>query len=88
MLPVGQDKCQQMAGLHSTHPVFVPETQFTTLMVIELPFQMFVLKFFFFYLKQQVLGLVTSKPTEVIRASAFRFPELNRSLDFLPRETK
>ena len=78
-----------MAGLHSTHPVFVPETQFTTLMVMESPFQMFVLICFcFFYLKQQVLGLVTPKPTEVIRASALRFPELNRSLDFLPRETK
>ena len=85
MLPVGQDKCQQTAGLHSTHPVFVPETQFTTLTVMEPPFCIEVL---FFYLKQQVLGLVTPKPAEVIRASALRFPDLNRSLDFLPREAK
>ena len=39
-------------------------------------------------LKQQVLGQVTPKPTEVMRASALRFPDLNRSLDFLPRENK
>ena len=37
---------------------------------------------------QQVLNLVTPKPTEVIRTSAFRFPDVNRSTDFLPRETK
>ena len=39
-------------------------------------------------LYQQVLSLVTPKPTEVIRNSAFRFPDVNRSTDFLPRETK
>ena len=37
---------------------------------------------------QQVLSLVTPNPTEVIRTSAFRFPDVNRSTDFLPRETK
>ena len=37
---------------------------------------------------QQVLSLVTPKPTEVIRTSAFRFPDVNRSTDFLPREKK
>ena len=37
---------------------------------------------------QQVLSLVTPKPSEVIRTSAFRFPDVNRSMDFLPRETK
>ena len=42
----------------------------------------------FFILKQQVLSLVTPNPTDVIRASALHFPDSNRSLDFLPRETK
>ena len=37
---------------------------------------------------RQVLSLVTPKPTEVIRTSAFRSPDVNRSTDFLPRETK
>ena len=37
---------------------------------------------------QQVLSLVTLKPTEVIRTSAFRFPDVNRNTDFLPREKK
>ena len=37
---------------------------------------------------QQVLSLVTPKPTDVIRTSAFRSPAVNRSTDFLPRETK
>jgi len=35
-----------------------------------------------------VLSLVTPKPTEVIRTSALRFPDVNRSTDFLPRETR
>jgi len=39
-------------------------------------------------LHQQVLSLVTPKPTEVIRTSALRFPDVNRSTDFLPRETR
>ena len=39
-----------------------------------------------FCLTQQVLGLVTPKPTEIIRATASRFPNLNRNMDFLPRE--
>ena len=41
----------------------------------------------FFDLKQQVLGQVTPKPTEVTRRSALHFPDLNRNLDFLPCET-
>ena len=36
-------------------------------------------------LKQQILGQVTHKPTEVIRASTLRFPDINRGLDFLPQ---
>ena len=83
MLPVGQDKFQQMVG--PTHPVFCSGNPVHN--VMEPPFQMLILKCYF-YLKQQVLGLVTPKPTEVIRASALHFPDLNRSLDFLPRETK
>ena len=31
---------------------------------------------------------MTPKPTEVIRTSALRFPDVNRSTDFLPRETR
>jgi len=31
---------------------------------------------------------VTPKPTEVIRTSALRFPDANRSTDFLPCETR
>ena len=30
---------------------------------------------------------MTPKPTEVIRTSALRFPDVNRSIDFLPCET-
>ena len=41
----------------------------------------------YFDLKQQVLGQVTPKPTEVTRRSALHFPDLNRNLDFLPCET-
>ena len=62
------------------HPVFVQ----SSLMLLEPRPKMLINVIVF--LKQQVLGLVTPNPTEVIRASALRFPDLNRSLDFLPRE--
>ena len=42
----------------------------------------------FLSVSTQVLSLVTPKPTEVIRTSALRFPDVNRNADFLPRETK
>ena len=81
MLPVaGQmsTNTQMIVGLHIL--LLFRETQFITIM--EPP----LVPKCYFYLKQQVLGQVTPKPTEVVRASALRFPDLNRSLDFLPCE--
>jgi len=36
-------------------------------------------------LLKQVLDQVSPKPTEVIRATALRYPQKNRSNEFLPR---
>ena len=93
MLIVGQDKCYYWSwpklnkckhDWRDTHPVFVhlssQQEHLQNHHLKRLYWSVIVL------LKQQVLGQVTPKPTEVIRASALRFPDLNRTMDFLPCE--
>ena len=69
--------------IHAHPPVFV---QNSSMLLEPRPKMLIYFEMLHVCLKQQVLGLVTPNPTEVIRASALRFPDLNRSLDFLPCE--